>query len=123
MTIGGKTERFRFTRAEDPNGGNNDDPNGNNTGDDEDPNGNDICIEIKSIEFPGQKFRITNNEYAAAQFNHDKYFIAIVLQKGETIDISLIKDPTKNLRLNRQCVQWVWECSKYEFKPMSFSLK
>lgn len=88
-----------------------------------DPNGNDICIEIKSIEFPGQKFRITNNEYAAAQFNHDKYFIAIVLQKGETIDISLIKDPTKNLRLNRQCVQWVWECSKYEFKPMSFSLK
>ena len=89
----------------------------------QDPNGNDICIEIKSIDFPGQKFRITNNEYAAAQFNQDKYFIAIVLQKGSFVDITLIKNPSKNLHLNRQCVQWVWECSSYEYSPMRFSLK
>lgn len=87
-----------------------------------DPNGNDICIEVKSLDFPGQKFKITNNEYAAAQFNQDKYFIALVLQNKDCIYITMIKNPTNNLRLNRQCVQWVWECSSYEYNPMKFIL-
>lgn len=88
-----------------------------------DPNGSEIFIEVKSIDYPGQKFRMTNNEFAAAQYNQDKYYLAIVLQTKEELEISLIKNPIKNLNMNRQCVQWVWECSNYEFNPMIFKIQ
>ena len=88
-----------------------------------DPNGNRIYIEVKSIEYAGQKFRMTNNEFAAAQYNQDNYYIAIVLQTKDALEISLVKNPIQNLNLNRQCVQWVWECSGYEYNPMKFELK
>lgn len=88
-----------------------------------DPDGEKILIEVKSIEFAGQKFRLTNNEFAAAQYNQDNYFVAIVHQTQESLEISLVKNPIKNLNMTRQCVQWVWECSDYEYKPMKFKLK
>lgn len=87
-----------------------------------DPKGRRIFIEIKSITFVGQKFRMTNNEFAVAQIKQDCYYIAIVMQTHNNLEISLIKNPINCLNLNRQCVQWVWECSDYEFKPMKFSL-
>ena len=88
-----------------------------------DPNGKEICIEVKSIDYAGQKFRMTNNEFAAAQFKQDRYYLAIVLMGNDTIEISLIKNPVNNLNMNRQCVQWIWECAEYEFNPMKFELK
>ena len=88
-----------------------------------DPNGNEIYIEVKSIDFVGQKFRMTNNEFATAQYNQDSYYLAIVRQTKESLEISLIKNPIKNLNMNRQCVQWVWECSGYEYNPMKFNLR
>ena len=88
-----------------------------------DPNGNKIYIEVKSIDYAGQKFRMTNNEFAAAQYNQDNYYIAIVHQTKEALEISLVKNPIRNLNMNRQCVQWVWECSGYEYNPMKFELK
>ena len=87
-----------------------------------DPNGNDIYIEVKSVDFVGQKFRMTNNEFAAAQYMQNNYFLAIVYQSVTSIEISLIKNPIKNLNMTRQCVQWVWECSDYDYKPMKFKL-
>ena len=88
-----------------------------------DPNGNRIYIEVKSIDYTGQKFRMTNNEFAAAQYNQDNYYIAIVHQTKDALEISLVKNPIRNLNMNRQCVQWVWECSGYEYNPMKFELK
>lgn len=87
-----------------------------------DPNGKEICIEVKSIDYAGQKFRMTNNEFAAAQFKQDCYYLAIVLIGNDTMEISLIKNPVNNLNMNRQCVQWVWECSNYEYRPMKFKM-
>lgn len=87
-----------------------------------DPNGNDIFLEVKSIDYAGQKFRMTNNEFAAAQYKQQYYFIAIVLQSRDTLEISLIKNPVNNLDLKRQCVQWVWECNEYDYNPMRFNL-
>lgn len=87
-----------------------------------DPNGNEIYIEVKSVDFAGQKFRLTNNEFAAAQYKQNNYYIAIVYQSANALEISLIKNPVKNLNMTRQCVQWVWECSDYEYKPMIFKL-
>lgn len=87
-----------------------------------DPNGKEICIEVKSVDYAGQKFRMTNNEFAAAQFKQDCYYLAIVLQGNDALELSLIKNPVNNLNMNRQCVQWVWECAEYEFRPMKFKL-
>jgi len=88
-----------------------------------DPNGKEIFIEVKSIDYAGQRFRMTNNEFAAAQYNQDKYYIAIVHQSSDSLGIGLIKNPIKNLNLTRQCIQWVWECVGYEYNPMKFKLK
>ena len=58
----------------------------------------------------------------AAQYYQDKYYIAIVRQAKEALEISLVKNPIRNLNMNRQCVQWVWECTEYEYKPMKFKM-
>lgn len=87
-----------------------------------DPKGRKIFIEIKSITSAGQKFKMTNNEFAVAQIKQDCYYIAIVMQTVQNLEISLIKNPANTLNLNRQCVQWIWECSDYEYRPMKFTL-
>lgn len=87
-----------------------------------DPNGKNIYIEVKSIDYVGQKFRMTNNEFAAAQYKPGNYYLALVYQNKDLFEISLIKDPVNRLNLTRQVVQWVWECSEYEYKPMRFKL-
>jgi len=87
-----------------------------------DPNGINIQIEIKSINYPGQKFKLTNNEVAVAQEKQKSYYVALVRQNHEQLEISLIQDPIKNLTLNRQCVQWIWECESYEYNPKIFEL-
>lgn len=87
-----------------------------------DPDGNEIQIEIKSISLPGQKFKLTNNEIAVAQVKQKSFFVAIVRQYENIFEIALIPDPVNNLELNRQCVQWIWECENYEYKPMKFEI-
>lgn len=85
-----------------------------------DPNGKEIFIEVKSIDYIGQKFRMTNNEFAAAQYKQDSYYIAIVKIDKEKLELSLIKNPVNSLQMNRMCVQWVWECNEYKYRPMTF---
>lgn len=87
-----------------------------------DPNGNEIHIEVKSITLPGQKFKLTNNEIGVAQEKQKKFFVAIVRQTDDFFEIAMISDPIKNLVLNRQCVQWIWECSEYEYNPKRFEI-
>jgi hypothetical protein len=87
-----------------------------------DPNGKNIYIEVKSIDYVGQKFRMTNNEFAAAQYKPDCYYLALVFQSNDSFEISLIRDPINRLNLTRQVVQWVWECSDYDYKPMKFKI-
>ena len=88
-----------------------------------DPNGCRIYIEVKSIDYVGQKFRMTNNEFAAAQHRSDQYFLVIVLQTEQNIEFEMIKNPVKHLKMNRQCVQWIWECAEYVYNPIKLSLK
>ncbi|MFZ1790381.1 MAG: DUF3883 domain-containing protein [Saprospiraceae bacterium] len=86
------------------------------------PDGKEIQIEVKSITMIGQKFKLTNNEVAVAQEKKETYFIAIVRQLDDFLEIDLIPDPITKLTLDRQCVQWIWECSSYDYKPIRFEL-
>lgn len=87
-----------------------------------DPDGKEVQIEVKSITMIGQAFKLTNNEIAVAQNNKESYYIAVVRQLENFIEIALIPDPIRNLVFNRQCVQWIWECSNYEYNPSKFEI-
>lgn len=87
-----------------------------------DPDGKEIHIEVKSITLPGQKFKLTNNEIGVAQEKPNSFYVAVVRQTDDYFEIAMISNPIKNLNLNRQCVQWIWECSEYEYNPKRFEI-
>lgn len=83
-----------------------------------DTKGEEVFIEVKSLDFAGQKFRLTNNEYAVAQYKKENYYVALIISNSDSLEISLIKNPINCLNLYRQCIQWIWECSEYEYNPI-----
>jgi hypothetical protein len=87
-----------------------------------DNNGNRVYIEIKSITRIGEKFRLTNNEVATAFEKADSYIIVLVRQFNSNIELALFNNPLKNLKLEKQCVQWVYECSEYSYNPTTFDI-
>lgn len=80
-------------------------------------------VEVKAIERAGQAFTLTTNEETTARLNGQAYYIAVARQTGQVLEVSWINDPTNSLELVRQCRQWVWECSSYEFEPERFMLE
>lgn len=89
----------------------------------ENSEGEKLFIEVKLVETPTQPFIMTSNEEAVARQKGDSYLIAIVKQSGDSIEVSFIPNPTKNLELVRQCRQWVWECSSYPYNPEIYDLQ
>ena len=87
------------------------------------PEGAAACIEVKSIDNPGQPFTLTSNEEAVARQKSTTYYLAIVRQTHTHLEVALIQDPLSQLKLTRQCRQWVWECSLYNFDPERFPLE
>jgi hypothetical protein len=87
------------------------------------PEGEKALIEVKAIEHPGQPFTITSNEEATARQEGDAYQLAIVRQAGVNLEVAFVRDPANRLELTRQCRQWVWECSSYDYKPERFLLE
>jgi len=87
------------------------------------PEGEDIFLDIKCIESPGQSIILTSNEEAVARQKGLKYQLAIVRQAGDILEIAFIRDPVHQLTLTRQCRQWVWECSEYPYNPQQFPLE
>ena len=87
------------------------------------PNGQEVFIEVKLLNYVGQNFTVTSNEEATAREKGESYMIALVLQQSNQLDIMFVKNPASVLQLERQCRQWVWLCSSYEFEPVSYPLK
>ncbi|MDD2743946.1 MAG: DUF3883 domain-containing protein [Rhodocyclaceae bacterium] len=77
-------------------------------------------IEVKLLDYAGQPFIITTNEETVARECGDAYIIALTLRgSNDGVHIQFIHDPARALKFIRQCRQWVWECSEYEFKPIN----
>jgi len=83
----------------------------------ENPQGEIIYIEVKSLKYEGQDFTLTSNEEATAREKGESYMLALVIQKKEQLHVMFIKNPLQVIRLERQCRQWVWLCSSYDFTP------
>ena len=86
------------------------------------PEGMQVCVEVKSIDYPGQAFTLTSNEEAVARQKGDNFRLAIVRQDGNFLEVAFIGNPVQQLSLTRQCRQWVWECNSYSFAPQRFPL-
>jgi Domain of unknown function (DUF3883) len=78
-------------------------------------------VEVKSITRVGEPFTMTSNEEVFARRNPETYFVALYREFGTKLELCLIADPANSLVLDRQCRQWVWECSRYQYKPKTFS--
>jgi len=87
------------------------------------PEGKDVFIEVKSIDKPGQTFTLTSNEEAVARQKGKAYRLVLVHQTSQHLELGFIDDPISNIKLTRQCRQWVWECSAYGFNPELFALE
>jgi len=87
------------------------------------PEGEIAYIEVKSIDSIGQPFILTSNEEAVAREKGSRYRIAIVRQTPTDLEVCFIIDPAQSLEFTRQCRQWVWECSAYDFSPDSYPLE
>lgn len=87
------------------------------------PEGEDLCVEVKSLDYPGQPFNLTSNEEAVARQKGRAYRLVLVRQTNTHIEIAFIADPINQLQLTRQCRQWVWECATYDFTPDRFVLE
>ncbi len=81
------------------------------------PQGEIIYVEVKSLKYKGQHFSLTSNEEATAREKGKEYVLALVIQKKEQLHVMFIENPLKVIQLERQCRQWVWLCSSYDFTP------
>lgn len=89
----------------------------------EHPDGRKLYIEVKLIASPSQPFILTSNEEVVARQKGNLYQMAIVKESGDFLEVFFISDPISNLKLTRQCRQWVWECSEYPYQPIRFKLE
>lgn len=80
-------------------------------------------IEVKLLDYSGQPFVITPNEEAVARECGENYALALTLRGKDGVHIQFIHDPVAKLKFVRQCRQWVWECSEYEFVSQFFGGK
>ncbi len=81
------------------------------------PQGEIICVEVKSLKYEGQDFSLTSNEEATAREKGKAYVLALLIQKKDQLHVMFIENPLKIIQLERQCRQWVWLCSSYDFIP------
>jgi hypothetical protein len=81
------------------------------------PQGETIFVEVKSLKYEGQDFSLTSNEEATAREKGKAYILALVIQKKDQLHVMFIENPLKVIQLERQCRQWVWLCSSYDFIP------
>lgn len=77
-------------------------------------------IEVKLLDYTGQPFVITPNEEAVARECGENYTLALTLRGKDGVHIQFVHDPVAKLKFVRQCRQWVWECSEYEFVSKLF---
>ncbi len=87
------------------------------------PENEDVFVEVKSLDYAGQAFTLTSNEEVVARQKGAAYRLALVRQTNSQVEITFISDPANQLKLTRQCRQWVWECSMYDFNPERFTVE
>lgn len=77
-------------------------------------------IEVKTINRAGEPFILTTNEEVVARSKGEHYLIALQREILGFVELAILRNPAGTLQLDRQCRQWVWECSTYSYEPRKF---
>jgi len=85
--------------------------------------GDVIYLEVKKIGRENEAFTLTTNEEVVAREKGKDYAIALLRESGNKVELSLISEPLKKIKLTRQCRQWVWLCEDYPYDPEYFEFK
>ena len=71
-------------------------------------------IEVKSVKNFNSTITMTNNEYSTAMSLRDNYYLALVVQEDDSLQVLFIKDPINNIELTRRAKVWEWIADDYE---------
>jgi hypothetical protein len=86
--------------------------------------GDHLYVEVKKLNSSADGFFLTSNEEVVARQHSTAYVVALVVPKfNNAVEIALIFDPIRNVKLTRQCRQWVWDCSSYPYEPIMFRMQ
>ena len=77
-------------------------------------NGKESYYEVKSVNSLGDSISITNNEYSTANEYGERYYLAIVQQDDDEISVCFVRNPVKNLDLQKRVVRWEWVANSYK---------
>lgn len=78
-------------------------------------------LEVKLISFNNNAFTMTNNEYTAAHKLNYNYYICLVKQGENMMEVTYIKNPIETLNLEKRVRQWEWYCESYEGESYYFN--
>lgn len=83
------------------------------------PNGEKRYIEVKSVKDDGS-FSITNNEYTAAHQYGNQYYMCLLIQSAQNIQVIYIQNPIENIAFEKRIKQWEWYCDTYSGESFVF---
>lgn len=78
-------------------------------------------IEVKSVKNFSSTITMTNNEYSTAMSLSDNYFLALVVQEDDSLQVLFIKDPINNIGLTRRAKVWEWIADDYQGELYNFN--
>lgn len=70
--------------------------------------------EVKSVNDLGDTFVMTNNELLTATQHPRQYYLCVVKQSDDKIEMCLISNPANTLNLEKRARVWEYVCESYE---------
>lgn len=77
-------------------------------------------IEVKSVKNFSSTITMTNNEYSTAMSLSDNYYLALVVQEDDSLQVLFIKNPINSISLIKRAKVWEWIADDYEGELYNF---
>lgn len=86
------------------------------------PDGKKRYIEVKSVK-KDFSFSLTNNEYTAAHQYGEEYYVCLLLEDENNLEVRYIQNPLQNAKFEKRIKQWEWLCLECDTTAMTFDLE
>lgn len=85
------------------------------------PDGQKRYVEVKSVK-RDFSFSLTNNEYTTAHQLGGNYYVCLMLEEDDRLEVRYIQDPLNTARFEKRIKQWEWVCLECDSTSMTFDL-
>ena len=79
-------------------------------------------IEVKSVK-RDYSFSLTNNEYTAAMQYGDEYYVCLLCENQNQLEVKYINNPIKNAVFEKRIKQWEWACLDFSYTIFKYDLE